>query len=291
MHFSSSTFTYMDAEQVTVFVRAWEPEKPVAAIQIAHGIGEHSGRYDVFARELAANGFAVYANDHRGHGETGRTQWNGDLSKLGKLGPGGLRAAEATVAQLTGIIRDRNPGLRVGLFAHSWGSLMAQRMMQREPHLWNAVILSGSAFRTFRFMESGPLNNRWKAPGASGFEWLSSDTSVGEKFLSDELNFGANILKLFGPADATRLLGTPKRGLDPDVPVLIIGGGDDPLSKSDGIERLAKAYRHAGVRSVQLRVWPGSRHELLNEPVRDEVVQLVTTWFADRLTDHSLEPE
>ncbi|MFP3787266.1 alpha/beta hydrolase, partial [Burkholderia sp. SIMBA_024] len=62
-------------------------------VQLLHGVGEHAGRYGVLAKALTDAGFVVYADDHRGHGRTGIRQ-HGGPARLGRLGTGGLRAAE-----------------------------------------------------------------------------------------------------------------------------------------------------------------------------------------------------
>ena len=282
-------FTYTDGHGVEISAYSWLPDpavtpEPVGAVQISHGIGEYALRYESFARFLARAGFAVYANDHRGHGETGRRQHGGDLSRLGKLGPGGLRAAEAAITQLTGIIREAHPDLRVAQFGHSWGSLMTQRILNETPRLWDAVVLSGSAYRTPKYMESGNLNARWAhEPGATGFEWLSRDPAAVAAFEADPLCFEANILKLFGVADGLRLFGTPGPGIARDVPLLLIAGSADPLSRGDGLARLADAYRARGVREVALKLYPEARHEILNETNRDTVFTDVTTWLLEHL--------
>ncbi|KAM9864349.1 Monoacylglycerol lipase [Leucobacter aridicollis] len=282
-------FTYTDAHGIEISAYAWLPDpdrrpEPVGAVQIAHGIGEHALRYDGFARFLARAGLAVYANDHRGHGETGRRQHGGDLSLLGKLGPGGLRAAEGVIRQLTEIIRTEHPGLRVAQLGHSWGSLMTQRILNEAPRQWDAVVLSGSAYRTPRFMESGNLNANWAGvDGANGFEWLSRDPETAAAFIADPLCFEANILKLFGVSDGLRLFGTPGPGLAVDVPLLIVSGSDDPLSRADGLKRLADAYRARGVRDVALKIYPGARHELLQETNRDAVYTDLATWLLEHV--------
>ena len=275
---------FTDAHGVEITAYAWVPEDPIAVVQIAHGIGEHALRYDAFARHLAAAGFAVYADDHRGHGETGRTQHGGDLSRLGRLGPGGLVATEQEVLQLTDLARERHPGLPVAMFAHSWGSLMAQRILNERPRAWDAVVLSGSAFRTFRHMESGDLNAHWAGePGATGFEWLSRDPEVARAFQADPLCFPADVLKLFGVADGLRLFGKPIAGLAPEIPILIVSGGEDPISRGDGLRLLGEAYRKRGVRDVTVKVYPGARHEILNETNRDAVFADVSTWLLERV--------
>src|SRR5688572_14450129 len=78
---------------------------PRGVVQLLHGVGEHAGRYGALIDALTAQGFIVYADDHRGHGRTGMKQWNGDVSKLGRLGPGGVPAAVAALWQFTEIIR------------------------------------------------------------------------------------------------------------------------------------------------------------------------------------------
>lgn len=276
-----TVFTYVDAEGVEITAYEWAAASPHAIVQIAHGVGEHALRYVEFAAVLRDNGFTVYADDHRGHGETGRRQHGGDLSRLGKLGPGGLVATERAILDLTGIARERHPGLPVIMFGHSWGSLMTQRIINREPRPFDAAVLSGSAYRTVRHLESGALNKRWHGPEANGFEWLSRDPETAEKFIADPLCFAADILKLFGLRDAMRLYGTPAAGIA-DVPMLIISGGDDSVSRGDGLRRLAEAYRQRGLHDVTLQVFAGARHELLNETNRDEAIAAIVTWMLDR---------
>ena len=278
-------FSYTDAHGVEITAYEWRPagdDEPIAAVQISHGVGEHAKRYDSFAQYLTNAGFVVYADDHRGHGQTGLAQHDGDLSKLGKLGAGGLAAAEGAILQLTEIIRERHPGLPVVMFAHSWGSLMAQRILNSHPRAWDAVVLSGSALRTFRHMESGNLNAKWAGEGANGFEWLTRDEAEVEKFIADPLCFAADILKLFGVADGLRLFGRPVAGLAQDVPILIVSGTDDPLSRGDGLTQLAEAYRRRGVQDVTLKLYPDARHETLNEMNRDEVFVDLSTWILER---------
>src|SRR5687768_15689791 len=70
-----------------------------AVVQLLHGVGEHAGRYAALVDALTTDGYTVYADDRRGHGRTGMGHHGGDATKLGQLGPGGLRAAVAGVWQ------------------------------------------------------------------------------------------------------------------------------------------------------------------------------------------------
>ncbi|MCQ9388108.1 lysophospholipase [Brevibacterium sp. 50QC2O2] len=281
------SFTYADRHGVTIHAYRWPAHEPRGIVQISHGIGEHALRYDAFAQALNAAGYTVYADDHRGHGATGLGQYAQDPARLGRPGAGGLLAAEDASCQLTGIARRAHPGLPVIMFAHSWGSLMAQRILNRTPRVWDSLALSGTAYRTLRHMESGELNAQWagtRADGtpASGFEWLSRDPATDRAFAADPLCFDAKTPKLLGPLDTLRLLGRPRRGLAAEVPILITAGSDDPLSRGDGLERLATAYRARGVQDVELRIYPGARHEILNETNRAEVIEDLISWIDAR---------
>jgi len=94
---------FVDSFGVTIHYHRWSPKgTPKGVIQLAHGLGEHALRYDALVRDLVAAGFEVFADEHRGHGATGLEQWEGDYSKLGRLGPGGLRATIRNLEELRG---------------------------------------------------------------------------------------------------------------------------------------------------------------------------------------------
>lgn len=274
---TAESFQYKDDFGITITTYSFLPENPKAVVQISHGIGEHAKRYTDFANFLAQNGYAVYADDHRGHGETGRQQHLGDLSMLGRLGPGGLLATEKAIINLTEIIRSKHIDLPLTYFGHSWGSLMGQRIIN-ENNIFDSIVLSGSSYRMPGFMESGDLNKNHRHLGSTGFEWLTRDEDKVQEFVADELTFAADILKLFGVRDALRLFGTPSAGVG-DRPMLIMSGTDDPLAKKDSLERLAAAYKNRGATDLTLKLFQDGRHEMLNEINRDEVYRFVLEWL------------
>lgn len=275
--------TFVDDHGITVHYSVWRSDRPRAVVQIAHGVGEYATRYEHVAQTLVGAGYAVYADDHRGHGRTGLEQWDGDHAKLGRLGPGGLRAAIAAIRRLTAIARDAHPGLPLALLGHSWGSLMAQKIIDRDASPYAAAVLSGTAYRTPRHMNSGDLNRRHATPGGTGFEWLNRDQDAGRAFRDDPLTFDAKVLKLFGLADSLRLYGRPPRGMSRDLPMLIQVGGDDPLGGARSATKLAEAYRRAGLADVKLDIYPDARHEIYHELNRDEVIGDLVDWLDTRL--------
>lgn len=252
---------------------------PRGVVQLLHGVGEHAGRYGALIAALTDAGFHVYADDHRGHGRTGIRQ-HGGPEKLGRLGKGGLRAAEEAVWQLTEIIRDENPDLPLVLLGHSWGSFLAQMLVNDHPDAWDAVILSGSALRMPGSLNAAPLNARWSADEATGFEWLSRDPGVWTSFDEDPLTTDEPLLKLFGPIEAAKLYGRPAKDLGHDIPLLLLVGRDDPVGGPRSVHKLADEYRsRSGLTDVTTLVYPDARHEIFNELQQDEVRADVLAWL------------
>ncbi|ODA89748.1 hypothetical protein ATY41_03515 [Leifsonia xyli subsp. xyli] len=175
-------------------------------------VGEHVDRYAALAGRLAARGYTVYADDHRGHGRTGMPQWNGDAARLGRLGSGGLRAAVRDLRDFGHRIRAENPGLPLVLIGHSWGSLMGQMVLNGHSDEYDAAVLCGTAYRVVGSINSGDLNKRHAHLGATGAEWLSRDPAVAEAFSADPLTTLVPLQKLFGMADAAPASRPPLRG-------------------------------------------------------------------------------
>lgn len=260
--------TFVDAHGITIFYDTHPAQAPTrAVVQLLHGVGEHAGRYGVLIDALTHAGYIVYADDHRGHGRTGIAQHDGDHSRLGTLGPGGLRAAVAACGELTRIIAAEHPTLPVVLIGHSWGSFLAQKLVAAHPDAYDALVLSGSSLLWPGSLNSAPLNQRWAGPHATGVEWLSPNPEVGEAFLADPLTTTETLPKLFGPLDTLRLLGKPPKNLAVDLPTLLMVGREDPVGGPASVHRLAAAYRErSGFTDVTTLVYPDERHEILTEP-------------------------
>ncbi len=276
--------TFVDSDGVTIHFLHWRAARPIGVVQIAHGLGEYAARYEELAQRLVAAEFSVYAADHRGHGQTGLEQWGGDHSQLGKLGPGGIRSVINSVRELLPIIREENPGIPLALLGHSWGSLIAQSIVNEHADDYDALILTGTAYRTLRHMNGGDLAKKHAHLGTTGYEWLSRDPSVGQAFLDDPLTFKANGMKLFGLVDSLRLLGRPARDLAHDIPVLIQIGSEDTLGGVRSVELLAQAFlTRSGLSDVELIIYTDARHEVFNETNRDEVFADTIAWLTSRL--------
>jgi alpha-beta hydrolase superfamily lysophospholipase len=274
--------TFVDLQGVTVHLYRWKPGKPKAVVLIAHGLGEHALRYEHVAQRLVQAGYAVWAIDQRGHGATGVEQHGGDLSRLGRLGPGGMRAVVGDLVNALKRIRADHPGLPVGIIGHSWGSVTTQMLLNERSDLVDAAVLSGTAYRMPGFVAGGNYNARHAHLGDTGYEWLSRDPAVVEAFVEDPLTFPAQVLPLFGLPEGLRLYGVPKR-MERPIPLLIAGGSDDTMGGPKSLRRLADAYRRKGHTDVTVTVYPGARHEIYNEINRAKVLDDLVAWLDERL--------
>lgn len=276
----TDTREFTDADGIAIVYDVHEAEGDArGVVQLLHGVGEHAGRYGALIAALTGAGFHVYADDHRGHGRTGIRQ-HGGPAKLGRLGKGGLMAAKDAVWQLTGIIKDEHPDLPLVLLGHSWGSFLAQMLVNDHPEAWDAVILSGSALRMPGSLNAAPLNARWAGPEATGLEWLSRDPAVWKAFDEDPLTTDVPLLKLFGPIEAAKLYGRPRKDLGRDIPMLLLVGRDDSVGGPRSVHKLADEYRtRSGLTDITTLVYPDARHEIFAELQQDEVRADVLSWL------------
>ncbi|MGW5923498.1 alpha/beta fold hydrolase [Nocardia fluminea] len=276
-------FTFPSSDGTTIHVRSWLPTEaePRGVVQIAHGMGEHSDRYGHLAERLAGLGFAVYADDHRGHGLS-----MGPVP--GDLGPDGWNLLVADEVALTGILRERHPGLPVTLIGHSLGSFAVQQYLLDHSGLVDEVVLSGTTAVDGLFGEiaaaGGDLIGFFNAefqPTRTDADWISRDEAQVDAynadpwcgFAIDEANMG-----LLAANAATRL--SDPSSVRADLPLYVMVGDKDPLnSKLRLSDLLVQRYRDAGLADLTYRVYADARHEVLNETNRDEVEADLLAWL------------
>lgn len=271
----TTSLTGPDGETITL--RRWTGQAaPRSVLVVAHGMGEHAERYRAPLAALAAEGVAVYTYDHRGHGEAARAR-----GTLGDFGPGGFAAVVADLVAVIETARADNPGVPLVLLGHSMGSMIAQAFVLDHAALIDGLVLSGSAAVDVVAAAGaetpdlfGAMNAPF-APGKTGFEWLSRDQAEVDRYAADPLCGFAlqpgSMGDLFGQGAA---LADPARiaGIRRDLPIWIASGDADPLHSMVGaVEPLIARYRAAGL-AVESRLYPGARHEILNETNRGEVV-------------------
>jgi alpha-beta hydrolase superfamily lysophospholipase len=279
--------SFKDDFGVEIMFYEWPVANPKAIIQIAHGLGEHARRYDHMAAVLNRAGFSVYADDHRGHGQTGVKQLeNKQIKKLGNLGPGGMDATYKQVADFSKLIKTENPRKKLILLGHSWGSFIAQKVINNSSDFYDAVVLSGSALTMPGYLATGDFNKVWKKlPGSTGYEWLSRDVDIQKKFVADPLTFLAAAMQVFGVSNSLKLFGTPSKQVRSDLPILVQVGQADPIGGEYSNKALVKAYRkNAGINDIELFVYHDARHEIYNELNKDQIIQDLIDWINIRFS-------
>jgi alpha-beta hydrolase superfamily lysophospholipase len=279
--------SFKDDFGVEIMFYEWPVAEPKAVIQIAHGLGEHARRYDQMAATLNKAGFSVYADDHRGHGQTGVKQLeNKQIKRLGNLGPGGMAATYKQVADFSKLIKAENPNRPLVLLGHSWGSFIAQKIINKYSDIYDAVVLSGSALTMPGYLATGDFNKVWKKlPGSTGYEWLSRDVEIQNKFVADPLTFLAAAAQVLGIKNSLEMFGKPSKDVRRDLPILVQVGEADPIGGEYSNKALVEAYRkNADIEDIELYVYHECRHEIYNELNKDAIIEDLITWVNQRVS-------
>jgi alpha-beta hydrolase superfamily lysophospholipase len=279
--------SFKDDFGVEIMFYEWPVAEPKAVIQIAHGLGEHARRYDAMAATLNKAGFSVYADDHRGHGQTGLKQLeNKQIKRLGNLGPGGMKATYKQVADFSKLIKAENPNRPLVILGHSWGSFIAQKVINKYSDMYDAVVLSGSALTMPGYLATGDFNKVWKKlPGSTGYEWLSRDVEIQNKFVADPLTFLAAAAQVLGIKNSLEMFGKPSKDVRRDLPILVQVGEADPIGGEYSNKALVEAYRkNAGIEDIELYIYHECRHEIYNELNKDAIIEDLITWVNQRVS-------
>src|SRR5262252_10021863 len=229
----SNEFRFTSSDGLQVACARWDSRGLVrGVVQIAHGMGEHIGRYAETIEALVSTGLTVYGNDHRGHGHTAV-----DEAHLGDFGEGGFDLLVADMVRLSRIAKEENPGKKFILLGHSLGSFAAQQYVLDRSGEIDGLILSGSGALDGlrRLASSAPagkkiLNERFE-PARTSFDWLSRDPAVVDAFANDPLCFAE-----LQPASFASFLAAARRLSDlrslgkirDDLPIYLFSGSEDP---------------------------------------------------------------
>ncbi|WP_339169303.1 alpha/beta hydrolase [Paenibacillus sp. FSL R5-0341] len=309
-----STFALVGSEGTRIHVYRWLPDQECnvkGVVQIAHGMGETAARYAEFADTLTRHGYAVYANDHRGHGKTVE-----NASLLGNAGIDAFRWMASDMINLGEVAAKENPGVPLFLMGHSMGSFLVQHLMYAGHERYHAFILSGTNGRRgllrfgekLAFLQCGIqgathpsmlLNaivfggfNRSFRPATTPFDWLSRDSQEVQRFIDDPLcgavctagffrDFFKLLLEVHLPHNMERI---PKH-----KPVYLFSGEKDPVGlHGKGVLNLVSQYKKLQLENIEYRLYPDGRHEMLHEINRTEVAQHVVSWL-ERNTPNSSE--
>lgn len=273
-------------------------------MQIAHGLAEHTARYARLADALNGAGYAVYANDHRGHGRTAKSA--GDLGWFAERD--GWRKCVDDLWQLNRHVAAAHPGLPIVLLGHSMGATLAEQFIGDYGYSLAGVALSGANGKPTTLAKIGGAVTRAErarlgargrsklvqsltfdafnknfVPARTAFDWLSRDPAEVDKYVADPLcGFSATVQLwidlLEGWAAVSRA--AHRNRVPKSLPLYLIAGGCDPVSgNTRQLGPWMEEYRAAGLVSLAHKFYPEARHEIFNETNRDEVTRDLIGWL------------
>jgi alpha-beta hydrolase superfamily lysophospholipase len=281
----TKTHIISSSDGLSIAILVCEPNiEPKAIVQIAHGMAEHKERYIAFMSFLADHGYVCVINDHRGHGESVKV-----FDDLGYFYKGGAKALLNDTFEVSKWAKNRYNNIPLFLFGHSMGSLLVRAYARKYDYYINKLVICGSpsnnAFIWFgklltyffsphqrpemlykmvlgnknRLFESERLPNAWLSANRDNVVKYNQDKYCGYKFTS---NGCKSLFNLMNAAYS-------KHGWlvsRPNMPILFISGGKDPcMVDEDHFLKAVERIKKVGYTNVKYIVYPGLRHEILNE--------------------------
>lgn len=293
-----------------VFLRIWYPDDGVKAVfQIVHGMAEHGERYEDFAKFLCSKGFAVCVDDHIGHGKSVKS--DDDLGYFGEKD--GWNCLVEDERKITDYLEKEYPDLPLIFFGHSMGSFIGREYIKRygtDERIKGAIICGTSGKNPAAPLAIAIANTVAKVKGSkhksqfidklafgtynkkvpvveTAFDWLSSDQAQVFKYGADK--YCGFLFTAAGYRDLFTLLNTVSskdwyNGLNKNLPYLLIAGQDDPVGQyGKGVTEVYNTMKETGVKDVTLRLFPGMRHEILNEKENAKVYEDIAAWAVSKL--------
>ena len=305
-------FTFLSTDGKTqLHGMRWEPEDGSvrAVLQICHGVAEHIARYDAFARYLNGLGIAVVGHDHLGHGlslpEGGTPVYFGESNTWNTV--------VDDIYVLHQRIRLWYPDVPLCIMGHSMGSFLTRTYLIRYPGTVKAAVIMGTGWQPKAVIAGGMAvakavgavvgengtsdlvtnlafgaYNKLFAPNRTSCDWLSADEDNVDAYMADPLCGADATVGLF----RQMLLGirfnqklSNLRQMDPHIPVLFVAGEKDPVGDcGNGVRRTYQEFRRAGVQDCTLKLYPGLRHEILNEKAQQQqIFEDIGQWLTSKL--------
>ena len=281
----------------------WLPDGETKRIlQITHGMTEHIGRYEAFARQMTAQGIVVAGYDLRGHGK------NSGSADVASFGEDGWEASLQDMHLFFDYLNARFANLPHDMLGFSLGSFLLREYLGRWSEGVSRAIIMGTGQQSaavlgvmmaivrgqikkggfdrttdlVRTLSFGTYNQKFK-PNRTASDWLCADAAQLDMYIADPLCRKDISSGLFW-----QLLGAMKRtggknacvNWNKDIPVLLISGQDDPVGDGGkGVEAVKKQMERAGMKHVTMHLMPGARHVVLDERAcgaTDEAVRLIS---------------
>lgn len=305
------TFLSADGSSTIHGVRYIPDEKPVAVLQIVHGMVEYIERYEEFANYLCSKGYAVVGHDHIGHGHSVSSK-----EMLGVMG--GKHPSDIMVEDIYKnycLNKEEYAGVPYYILGHSMGSYMLRKFLSVKANqlegLKGAIIMGtgqeaavtvsagllainiiklfkGPDYRS-KFVQGLTYSAPYKAYDCYGKDysksWLSKNLDNVEAYYNDDYctyMFTLNAYK--GLVESTKFDGKQSNvnKMRKDMPLLVVSGKDDPVGNlGKGTTKAYESFVKAEINDVKLKLYEGDRHEILNELDRDKVYEDLYCWMEE----------
>ena len=286
----------------------WEQAAPWCMVQLVHGMSEHIQRYAAFARYLNQQGVLVAGCDNASHGKSRNPE-----DPWGYFGEkDGWAHLVEDVDRVRQLLQQEHPGVPLVLMGHSMGSFLTRTYLIRYPGTVDAAIIMGTGHQSPAIVAGGRAiakaagkrhgfqahsprvealafgaYNKAFAPNRTEIDWLSASDNNVDAYIADPLcGQKASIGLFYEMLGGIRFISTPKNiaSMNRNTPILFISGDKDPVGEmGKGVKRAYEAFRRAGVRDVELKLYKGLRHEILNEDCRAVVYNDLWSWIEKHL--------
>lgn len=275
---TSSDGTFRTGSGAKIFYRHWAPAEPRAVILLSHGLAEHSGRYEEFASVFGDAGFAIYAVDFPGHGNS-----DGKRGHIGNFGE-----YTNVLGELTSLARSAHPDLPFVLFGHSMGGLIAADFLLQHQSKFVAAVMTGAAIRSPQQPSGFVLFvNKIIAAVAPQLGVLRMDASAISRDPQVVSDYENDPLVYRGKASAalvTAIFSAMNRVVENAdsirLPILIMHASEDRLASVEGSNLL---HEKISSEDKKLVIYEGLYHEILNEPERQTVMADILQWLESRI--------
>ena len=275
--------------------------------QIVHGMAEYIERYEDIAEYMTERGFVVTGDDHLGHGKSVPEGKN--YGYFCEQDPATVVVRD--VHRLKKITQEAYPGVPYFLLGHSMGSFIARNYLCRYGSGITGAIIMGTGMQPKfligiskfvagsqkLFFGGNHISNfinaiafgsyNKKVPNKrTDFDWLSANAENVDKYIADPLcgrAFTVNGFQTLFELIA-RLLDKKNVANVPDeLPILMVAGADDPVGNyGKGVEQARASLEAAGVKDLIMKLYPGLRHEILNEDTKEQVKEDIYNWIIER---------
>ena len=298
-------FYYLSRDGKTqIHAIEWIPESEVRGIlQICHGMVEYIERYEEFASYMCEHGYCVVGHDHLGHGKSINTE--ADYGYFPEQD--GNRFVIGDIQQLRVMTEKEYPNLPYLMLGHSMGSFLLRQYLTMYGEGLAGAVIMGTGYQPMAVLVAGQLlcritalfkgwryrskfvdnlsfggfNKRFE-PSETARDWVTSDRKLRRKYVEDPLcMFRFTLGGYYQMFEGMKVLARKEsiERIPKDLPILFTAGMDDPVGAfGKNVKKVYKKYKDAGIEKTAIKLYAGSRHEILNETNREQVYEDLYSW-------------